>query len=204
MNQNRRKFNRIGTRDANCIVKLGIEESAGIVVDESIDGIRLGQLALLVLVADQKIKVEYDDQEFVGRCRSVSRDENDLFEIGVYRETDDYQQQPISMLLNSFVHFNNCNIVCVPLTVIDENRIRIRLLHGKEFTANRNQILQLTRKERTKELADEKHLADIIQVYAMMNSPKELNDLDSILYQEFGPSIEPIQKTAASLSAGNQ
>ena len=136
MNINRRKFLRLNTDRQQCNVRLGIGESAGFVVDESIEGLRIGGLDLLILFADQKVTVEYDGESIVGRCRSVSRGDGGYFEVGIHREGDDYTEDPKSILLNTFMKFDGKSVTCVPMGVTQDDDVQIKLINGKEFTVS--------------------------------------------------------------------
>ena len=194
MNENRRKFMRINTASAQCLVKLGVGESTGVVVNESIDGLRIGEMELLILVADQKVTVCYDEGVTYGRCRSVSRDPNGTFQIGIYRVTDDYVAETTSILLNSFMRFDGCDVVCVPLAALSGNRIRIRLLDGSEFTVKREQLFALTREEREQELRQPAKLQKLIDVYSFMDNSRDWYGADDVLNHEFGPAIRSLER----------
>ncbi len=118
-----------------------------------------------------------------------------MFQVGVFRETEGYEENPQSLLLNSFMSFNEHNLVCVPIDVIDERQIRIRFLDGKEFTVNREDIFQLTRAERMEELCDEDRLSAIMQFYSMANSNNEFTNREMVLNHEFGPPVRSLSTT---------
>ena len=189
MPDNRRKYMRISSQQIDCKVRLGVGESAGFVVDESIDGLRVGGLDLLLLAADQRIEVEYLGQTLIGRCRSVARDENGLFQVGIYREDPSYRANIRSMLLNSFMTFNGCDIVCLPISVVNEEKIRVRLMDGNEFTVQKDQVFQISRDEREMELQSQHKLSELLQVYSLMDANNRLYSLNDILDYEFGPAV---------------
>ena len=192
MYENRREFLRINAQDAKCVVKLGIGQSSGYVIDESISGIRVGGLELLMLIADQKVTVVHDGQSIVGRCRSVTRDENGLFRIGIFRESEAHLSEPRSILLNSFMNLGGCDLVCLPLAVVDEHRIRVRLMDEKEFVVRRNQIFQLTRDEREKALRNHQTLTEISNIYSLMDDSRNWATVNDILLVEFGPPLKSL------------
>ena len=195
MHKNRRRSLRTNTSNVPCVVKLGVGEDQGIVVDESDEGIRIGGLDLLILFADQKVTVIYDGKEIVGRCRVVSRDQQGKFQVGVFRETECYVEDPQSLLLNSFMSFNEHHLVCVPIGVVDDQQIRIQFLDGKQFTVNRVDIFQMTREERIEELLDEDRLAAIMQFYSMTSSQNEFTNREMVLNHEFGPPVRSLSVT---------
>lgn len=192
MRPNRRRSLRTNTSGISCVVRLGVGEDQGYVVDESDEGIRVGGLDLLVLFADQKVTVIHHESKVVGRCRVVSRDEDGLFQVGIFREPETFQENTQSLLLNSFMRFNEYNMVCVPIGVIDDRQIRIRFLDGKEFTVNREDIFQLTRPERMEELCDKDHLEAILQFYNLTSSKNEFTNREMVLNFEFGPPVRSL------------
>lgn len=192
MDLNRRKFLRLNADRQQCIVRLGIGESGGFLIDESIEGLRVGGLDLLILFADQKVAVEINDELIVGRCRSVSRSDGGYFEVGIHRERDDYDGDSQSLLLNSFMKFDGNSVTCVPLGLVGDDEVRIRLINGKEFTVMRNQIFQLTRQERLEELCDEEALAKVMQVYRLMDNDNGFTNRTSVLDHEFGPAVRAL------------
>lgn len=195
MKPNRRKSLRTNTSGVPCVVRLGVGEDQATVIDESDEGIRIGGLDLLILFADQKVTVIHGDKKIVGRCRVVSRDEKGKFQVGVYRETETFQENPHSLLLNSFMRFNEYNMVCVPIDVVDDRQIRIRFLDGKEFTVNREDVFQLTRSERMEELCDDDQLSAIMQFYSMTSSNNEFTNRETVLNHEFGPPVRSLSIT---------
>ena len=192
MNINRRKFLRLNTDRQQCNVRLGIGESAGFVVDESIEGLRIGGLDLLILFADQKVTVEYDGESIVGRCRSVSRGDGGYFEVGIHREGDDYTEDPKSILQNTFMKFDGKSVTCVPMGVTQDDDVQIKLINGKEFTVSRDQIFQLTRQERLEELCDDDTLAKVMQVYRLMDDANAFTSRTAVLDHEFGPAVRSL------------
>jgi hypothetical protein len=192
MNRNRRKSLRTHTSVKPCVVRLGIGEDQGFVIDESDEGIRIGGLDLLVLFADQKVTVLQDNRKVVGRCRVVLRDIDGLFQIGVYRETEPFAEDPQSLLLNSFMRDKEINRVCVPVDVVDEDHVRIRHLDGREFTVHRKELFQLTRSERMEELCDDDRLSAVMRLYSMTSSQNEFTNREMVLNHEFGPPVRSL------------
>ncbi len=176
------------------MVKLGVGESPGVLINESIDGLRIGEMELLILIADQKVTVCHDDGVTVGRCRSVSRNPNGTFQIGIYRVPDNYVGDATSILLNSFMRFDGCDVVCVPLAVMDDNRLRIRLINGVEFTVRREQLFQLTREEREQELRNPGKLQKLIEVYSFMDNSRDWYGADDVVNHEFGPPVQALAR----------
>ncbi|MFK7768135.1 MAG: hypothetical protein AB8B55_13005 [Mariniblastus sp.] len=195
MDLNRRKFLRLNSDRQQCVVRLGIGESGGFVVDESIEGLRVGGLDLLILFADQKVMVEFNDETITGRCRGISRGEGGYFEVGIFRETADYVEDTESILLNSFMSFNGKNIAVVPIGIVGDDQLRIRLINGKEFTIDRDKVLQITRQERLEELCNDEALAGVMEVYRLMDSSNGFTNRASVLDHEFGPALRSLSST---------
>ena len=72
---NRRKYVRIKSNDCSCRFELDGCESAAVVVDESIEGIRISGVNLMRLSLDQKITIHHKGVTIAGRCRSISRNQ---------------------------------------------------------------------------------------------------------------------------------
>lgn len=190
MSQERRKSTRIDTQQIECQVSLGNSTSSAVVNDESIDGMRVGNLDLLVLMTNQPMVVKYDNQSFTGCCRHISRSENGLYDVGLYREVEALQPsgESVSILLNSFMRFSDCDIVCIPLHWIDEDRLRVRLLDGNEFNVGRNKVFSLTRFEREQSLQDADTLQQLIQIYeTMVPGGGGCSNAQDVVRLEFGP-----------------
>ena len=197
MNINRRKFLRLNTDRQQCNVRLGIGESAGFVVDESIEGLRIGGLDLLILFADQSRRSGWapprrpcrtrlplsTTESIVGRCRSVSRGDGGYFEVGIHREGDDYTEDPKSILLNTFMKFDGKSVTCVPMGVTQDDDVQIKLINGKEFTVSRDQIFQL---------CDDDTLAKVMQVYRLMDDANAFTSRTPVLDHEFGPAVRSL------------
>ena len=125
MIQNRRRSLRTNTSGLPCVVRLGVGEDQGIVVDESEEGIGIDGLDILILFADQKVTMFHDHKKVIGRCRAVSSRR--------VPGSESFEENPKSFLLNSFTRFNEYNMVCVPIGVIDEDQIRIQFSTAKNL-----------------------------------------------------------------------
>lgn len=178
-----------------CLVKIDGGRDVGILIDASDEGLRIGGLDLLILFADQVVTVDYDDQEFVGRCRVVSRDENWLFQVGVFQETESYQKSHRSLLINSFFRAHNQSVVCAPLFVENEQKIRIQFLNGERANVRRTELIQLTRGERMEQLCDSRLLWSAMKFYSMDNSANEFTNRERVLNFEFGPPVVSLSAT---------
>lgn len=186
MNENRRQSIRISGGHLPCQVIINGTCGSGVVIDESIHGLSVGRLDLVILLQDQPIEVKLENEHVIGKCRSVARDDAGLFRVGI-RKQDEPQPPSNNILLNSYMNFGGCNVVCLPIKVVDEEHLLIRLLDGKEFAVTKNQLKQLTRAERTAELKQDRQLFEQIRsIYAAMSPGLILGSVDRIIEQEFG------------------
>ena len=189
MSQERRKFLRLNVSEVNCQVKLGQETLPGQLLDESIGGVRIGSVPLLALSLNQPVQVTFETQVIVGVCRSVDRQADGLYSIGVRRsEAAPVDEETASaMLLNTFMEFSGCDILCIPISSVDETSVRVMMIDGREFEVDRSKLFSMTREERVEKLCGERRFHNILQVYQLPVTDNAFDARDLIINQEFGP-----------------
>ncbi len=195
MNSNRRQSIRISGGNAPCRVRLGDLETPARIVDESIHGLSVGGMNLLILFQDQSIQVEYEGQWIFGRCRSAARDSDGSIRVGILKCDEPPQIAPIRILLNSYVEYGGHKLVCLPVSDMSSELVVIRFPDGKEFPINRNTLIQMTRYERLEELSSDVSKSESIQkIYRELITGKRFFGIEDVLEQEFGPPFEATVK----------
>lgn len=192
MSQERRKYLRLNVSEENCQIKLGQETFEGQLLDESIGGVRVGSVPLLALSLNQPVEVKYDTEIIEGVCRSVTRQANNLYAIGVRRsEAKPLEDEENSaMLLNTFMELSGCALICIPIASVDEKTVRVMMLDGREFEIERAKLFSMTRQERVEKLATERRFKNILQVYNLPVTDNAFDARDAIISQEFGTISE--------------
>jgi hypothetical protein len=195
MIREKRKSKRTKLTDSECIVGLGSGSAAGALLDVSNEGLRVGGLSLLVLLADQKVVVTMADETISGRCRTVTREPDGTFQIGILREPKDYIDESHSVLINSYLQFKGQKLVCIPIG-FDDHTVQVRLLSGEELTVANHQVVQLVREERLEELCDKDLLSHALLTNKIKASGNDFADRSKVLAHEFGPTIKPYMPQA--------
>lgn len=194
MIRNRRKYSRTSPNDPYCVFALGQGFTDAKVINKSPEGIRVGDLDLMILFVDQQVIVECEGEAFYGRCRTVSRDSNGAFEVGILREPEGFVGNSESILINSYVQLGDQQVVCIP-TQMEEQTIQITLLNNEQLSVHVNQVTQMTRQERLEELCDSGCLDKVMAVYGMACSGNDFTDQPLLLNHEFGPTVQPYEST---------
>lgn len=189
MSQERRKYLRLNVSDETCQVKLGHETFEGQLLDESIGGARVGSVPLLALSLNQPVEIQFGSEVITGACRSVTRQADNLFAIGVRRnEAKPLEEEKNSgMLLNTFLELSGCALICIPIASVDENTMRVMMIDGREFEIDRSKLFSLTRLERVEKLSAERRFRNILRVYNLPVTDNAFDARDAIINQEFGP-----------------
>ena len=189
MSQERRKYLRLNVSEELCQVKLGQETFEGQLLDESIGGVRVGSVPLLALSLNQPVEVTYESEIIKGVCRSVTRQADNQYAIGIRRSESmplDEEENP-AMLLNTFMEMSGCALLCIPIASVDENTVRVMMIDGRDFEIDRSKLFSMTRLERVEKLATERRYNNILQVYNLPVTDNAFDARDSIINQEFGP-----------------
>jgi hypothetical protein len=190
MISNRRCYTRMSSQPVPCTFEMGGTPGIAWVVDEAIGGIRISGLQLRRLSLDQKITVHFDDQTVVGRCRSVTRNSDGTFSVGIYRDASATEHEHQSFLLTTFTRLNEFDVVCSICSRPSQDELEVKLLDGKSFVLHRSRVVELTRSERLMALSDEgnegSELANVTAIYSSMAVGQELMEVESVLDHEFG------------------
>ncbi len=186
MSENRRKYIRIDSGNAPCTLQINGAAASAELANESIFGLCVGGIELMLLAADQPVTILYENEQIKGRCKSVSRDENGKFQIGIQKTDDDKESDRSLILVNTYMNFGGYHIVCLPIEMLPDDQVRIRLLDGKEFIVNRDQMIQFTRQEREANLRHPGMLQEILGIYTALNDNRCWYGESDILNHEFG------------------
>ena len=144
---------------------------------------------MLALSLNQPVEVKYDTGVVQGVCRSVTRQADNLYAIGVRRsEAKPLEEEETSaMLLNTFMELSGCSLLCIPIASVDENTVRVMMIDGREFEIDRTKLFSMTRLERVEKLVSERRYQNILKVYNLPTTDNAFDARDSIINQEFGP-----------------
>ena len=183
---NRRRFTRIPMGNQDVQVSIGGHVQVATLINESINGIRLGNLHFLALPEGKKVSVLRDGDEFVGLCRTISREE-DGFAIGLERENPCDDRPPSSaMLLNCFLEQENMSLICIPVQVKPDDKIRVRLWNGHEMDVDRNMLTSKTRQERYEQIRRAFNVNTIMELYGLPKNPRLNSSVDVVFDFEYG------------------
>ena len=183
---NRRKFHRIPVEE-KCIVKIdGVELECNL-VDQSITGAKIAGLDFLVIPYGKTLSVHYDDEVFEAVIRGVTRNEKNEMLIGIERsETADPDSlDKEAMLLNCYLRHEGNLMVCIPISVEADSRVRVQLWDGMQFPINFTALVTMNRTERYKSLMKGSDLSMIADLYGIKDVPLA-RLLDTLFEFEFG------------------
>lgn len=183
---NRRKFHRISV-DHDCVVVIDGAKLQCTLVDQSINGAKIAGLDFLVVPFGKTLQVNEDGQEFDAVIRGVTRDEKGKMLIGIQRaETvDQNENNGEAMLLNCYIRHDGNMMVCIPLSVEPDGRVKIQLWDGMQFPINYSALETMNRAERYQSLMTASNLKMIAELYGLGSLPMA-QLADTIFEFEFG------------------
>lgn len=156
-------------------------------MDQSINGAKIAGLDFLVIPFEKKLTVTEDGEAFEAVIRGVTRDENGEMLIGIQRaETvDENEENGDAMLLNCYLRHDGNMMVCIPLSVEPDGRVKIQLWDGMQFPINYSALETMNRSERYLSLMTGSNLKMIAELYGLGSLP--LTQMaDKIFEFEFG------------------
>ena len=183
---NRRKFHRIQVEE-KCIVRIDGVDLECHLVDQSITGAKIAGLDFLVIPYGKPLSIIYDDESYDAIIRGVTRAEKNEMLIGIERsETADPDSiDKEAMLLNCYIRHEGNLMVCIPISVEADGRIRVQLWDGKQFPLNFTALVTMNRTERYKSLLKGSDLSMIADLYGIKDVPMA-RLLDTLFEFEFG------------------
>ena len=183
---NRRKFHRIPVEE-KCIVKIDGVDLECSLVDQSITGAKIAGLDFLVIPYGKELSVHYDEEVFQAVVRGVTRNDKNEMLIGIERsETADPDSiDKDAMLLNCYLRHEGNLMVCIPISVEADSRVRVQLWDGMQFPISFTALVTMNRTERYKSLMKGSDLSMIADLYGIKNVPMS-RLLDTLFEFEFG------------------
>lgn len=183
---NRRKFHRIPV-DEKCVVEIDGANLDCSLVDQSINGAKIAGLDFLVVPFGKSLVVKQDEEEFDAVIRGVTRGENQEMLIGIQRsETiDEDEENGDAMLLNCYIRHDGNMMVCIPISVEPDGRVKIQLWDGMQFPINFSALETMNRTERYTSLMSGSNLKMIAELYGLGAVPMA-QLADKIFEFEFG------------------
>lgn len=192
MLRNRRKSERQPVSQIPCTIVINSVPAEGVILDLSNEGAKVSGIRVSLLFADQVVQVQTQDEAFIAQCRTVSRNQDGTFQIGLLRVNEQLPIPSPTVLINSFVQNGDLSSVCLPLG-FEGNSIRVQLLDGQQVTLPQHQVVQLTRPERLEKLCDEDCLENALGAYGHPSSGNDFGDRTTVLNHEFGPpNLTPV------------
>jgi hypothetical protein len=150
--KNRRKFSRMIPVNAECELKIGGEKLKCELLEDSIGGMKVGGLDLLLVPQDAAVELNYRDFAQQGCCRSICRGEGNRFEMGIMLCDETSRPTTGGLLVGCFVRCHDNMIACRPIGLSDDGRVRLQIHDGKEFVIARKFLVGKTRNERARDL----------------------------------------------------
>lgn len=183
---NRRKFHRISIEE-KCVVKIDGVDLKCSLVDQSITGAKIAGLDFLVIPYGKSLSIHYDEESFEAIIRGVTRNEKNEMLIGIERtETADPDSiDRDAMLLNCYLRHEGNLVVCIPISVEADGRVRVQLWDGMQFPINFTALVTMNRIERYQSLMKGSDLAMIAGLYGIEGVPLA-RLVDALFEFEFG------------------
>ena len=121
----RRKFKRFQCAPQNCEISFDLAKHPGAIVEESVGGMKLRGLDLLVVPEDCPVQIEQLGVTQAGTVRSVSRVDG-KFQLGVSLQRKKPEASEFKkLLLGCFVYEDNHLLPCQPVGMEAGDRVRI-------------------------------------------------------------------------------
>jgi len=183
---NRRKFHRIPVSE-KCVVVVDGASLDCRLVDQSINGAKIAGLDFLVIPFGKKVTVKVADEEFEAVIRGVTRGENQEMLIGIQRSDtlDEDEVNGDAVLLNCFIRHDGNMMVCIPISVEPDGRVKIQLWDGMQFPINFSALETMNRAERYASLMSGSNVKMIADLYGLGAIPMA-QLADEIFEFEFG------------------
>ena len=183
---NRRKFHRISV-DEKCVVTIDGANLDCSLVDQSINGAKIAGLDFLVVPFGKTLTVKQSGEDFEAVIRGVTRGEDNEMLIGIQR-ADTLKEDELNsdaVLLNCYIRHDGNMMVCIPVSVEPDGRVKIQLWDGMQFPINYSALETMNRTERYTSLMSGSNLKMIADLYGLGSVPMaEL--ADRIFEFEFG------------------
>lgn len=186
MPDNRRKYMRIPVSGDVAEATIHGSQQKVSVINQSIGGIRIGNIALDRLNRGDRIEIDFAGEVIEGVAQSLTRIDERTYEMGIRRADVDEDDGDRSALLVSYIHLQNRWICCRIVEDLDAQSVRIALLDGKTFKVERSVLFQLTCDERLQMLREGKHYQQAVEFYQIIIPQTKITSLADVLNLEFG------------------
>lgn len=190
MSQNRRQYFRLAVDVEPVEIDLRGQVYQGLLLEESIGGLKVGGLKLLNLVRGEHVVFRGQRETYRGLCRNVVRDEQGLFTIGIERSETATASLTKRMLVNSYIVNEGFCFVCYPELSGSSEATQITLWNDHQLTANTQQLCSFTEGERREHLENPACLNLVATAYGRMptsvasDSKQDDEEIDLALIQE--------------------
>lgn len=183
---NRRKFHRIPVEE-QCSVTIDGATLQCTLVDQSINGAKIAGLDFLLVPYGKLLSITQDGDTFEAIIRGVTRSKNNEMLVGIERveAIKDEVKHSQAMLVNCFIRHEGSLMVCIPICMEPDGKVRIRLWDGMEFPIAYSSLVTLNRRERYESLLKGSNLTMIAELYGLSTTPLS-KVLDAIFDFEFG------------------
>ena len=199
MSTDKRKFLRIKNSEAQCTLTINKTQYPVRLIDQSIDGLRVEGVPLLVFTNNVPLTIDVDGVSSSVICRNIQRIGDQEFALWLQRVErvanvmGDLKPQ---ILINPYVSLNSIKLLCSPLASMD-SKLRVELPGKKEFDVEMENIATRTRPERVEELQDPEHLEDLAGFYYAATGVQVDPNADSIVRFEFGAECPQVTYSPA-------
>jgi len=183
---NRRKFLRISVNE-ECVVNVDGVNLDCKLIDQSINGAKIAGLNFLVVPFGKRLTLQLDQEEIEAVVRGVTRNDDNEMLIGIQRiETvDENEEDHDAMLLNCYIRHEGSMMVCIPISIQPDGRVKIQLWDGTQFPIAYSALSTMNRAERYESLMSGSNIKIIAELYGLPTTPMtEL--VDRIFDFEFG------------------
>jgi hypothetical protein len=177
MSENRRQYSRIVIAQDVCTIGLRGKTHQGLVLDESIGGMKIGGLKLVNLVLGEPVLVSIRDEEFLCWCRSVARGEDGQFQVGLERAKPDSKPTGDRMLINTYIANEGFHFICYATSELHKEPMTVCLWNRDELTLQHKEIVSMTEPERLEQLSNPEYLAFVAAVYGRDTNLTSMQDL---------------------------
>ncbi len=164
----------------------------GGIVDESISGVGITGLDLLMMPYNKPLVVEYREGSFDANARHIGRQPNGQLSLGVIRRTELKNEDvadSAAMLVNCYVKHGDAHVICMPILLESDSHVLIQLWDGIQFRVPRSNLSPRSRLERFAMLEDLGCLQYTTAMYGF-ESVSPSFDRQQIFEYEFGNYAE--------------
>lgn len=168
MSINRRQYFRLAVDVELGEIDLRGQTYQGVLLEESIGGLKIGGLELVNLVRGDLVTFRGQRESYQGLCRSVARDDQGLFSIGIERAENSTGASTKRMLVNSYIFNEGYHFVCYPELTVNSENTQVTLWNEHQLIATKQQLCSFTEVERREYLESPDYLHFVATAYGKM------------------------------------